>query len=169
MKKIIVINGAGGVGKDTLIGFAEERYQVMNESSIDPIKDAAKALGWDTCMKRDKDRKFLSDLKLLATEYNDCSMKHIHKKCLRFLDSSYQILFVHIRETKEIQRFVEHAQAWFSIKPITLLVRRDAVMHEYGNMADDGVEGYKYDYYFDNNGTLKDAEKAFAALLEEMA
>lgn len=46
MKCIIVINGAGGVGKDTLCDFASKYYKTMNVSSVDPIKEAAYILGW---------------------------------------------------------------------------------------------------------------------------
>ena len=61
-KTVIVINGVGGVGKDTLCDIASKYYKVMNVSSVDPIKDAARILGWDGA-KEPKDRKFLSDLK----------------------------------------------------------------------------------------------------------
>ena len=69
-KTVIVINGAGGVGKDTLCEFAEKHFKVMNISSITPIKEIAKMCGWNG-EKTDKARKFLSDLKALSIEYND--------------------------------------------------------------------------------------------------
>ena len=46
MKLTIVINGKGGVGKDTLCRFAAERYKTRNISSITPIKELAAACGW---------------------------------------------------------------------------------------------------------------------------
>ena len=71
MKKLVmVINGAGGVGKDTLCEFAMKHFKVMNISSITPIKELAALAGWDG-KKDDKSRKFLSDLKQLSVEYND--------------------------------------------------------------------------------------------------
>ena len=45
-KTVIVINGAGGVGKDTLCEFAEKHYKVMNISSITPIKEIAAMCGY---------------------------------------------------------------------------------------------------------------------------
>ena len=69
-KTVIVINGAGGVGKDTLCEFAEKHFRVMNISSITPIKEIAAMCGWGG-EKTDKARKFLSDLKALSIEYND--------------------------------------------------------------------------------------------------
>ncbi|MBO5879339.1 MAG: hypothetical protein J6Q68_02150, partial [Clostridia bacterium] len=66
MKKLVmVINGAGGVGKDTLCDFASAHFSVMNISSITPIKEIAAMCGWNG-EKSDKARKFLSDLKALS-------------------------------------------------------------------------------------------------------
>ena len=63
-KVVIVINGAGGVGKDTLCELASLHFKVFNVSSITPIKEIASMCGWSGA-KDDKSRKFLSDLKLL--------------------------------------------------------------------------------------------------------
>ena len=38
-KAVIVINGAGGVGKDTLCDLASKHFKVYNISSVDPIKE----------------------------------------------------------------------------------------------------------------------------------
>lgn len=170
-KPIIVINGAGGVGKDTLVGFAGEVYRIWNCSTIEPIKDAARLLGWEVSMKDDKSRKFLSDLKMLSTDYNELPLRYVMEKVERFLNCREHgdILFVHIREPHEIKKFVDAVKEKYGRKPITLLVRRNAVMHQYGNVADDGVEGYEYDYYFDNNVPLEEARTAFLRFLKEMA
>ena len=71
MRKIVfVINGAGGVGKDTLCDLAAKHFKVYNVSSIDPIKEIAAMTGWKG-EKTDKARKYLSDLKALTINYND--------------------------------------------------------------------------------------------------
>ena len=44
LKTIIVINGAGGVGKDTLCNIAARHFAVWNISSITPIKELATVL-----------------------------------------------------------------------------------------------------------------------------
>ena len=54
-KLVVVIDGAGGVGKDTLCAFAAKKYRVRNVSSADPIKTVARAGGWDGD-KSDKSR-----------------------------------------------------------------------------------------------------------------
>ena len=67
MKEIVVINGSGGVGKDTFVQFCNEYTPIMNISSVDKVKEAAKVLaGWNG-EKDEKSRKFLSDLKELNT------------------------------------------------------------------------------------------------------
>ena len=47
-KKVIIINGTGGSGKDTFVEFCAEFARVTNISSVDPAKAAAKVLvGWE--------------------------------------------------------------------------------------------------------------------------
>ena len=66
MKEIIIINGSGGVGKDTFIAMCDKYTYTKNYSSVDEIKCVARQLGWNGG-KTEKDRKFLSDLKLLTS------------------------------------------------------------------------------------------------------
>lgn len=76
MKKIIIINGRGGVGKDTMINVLQNSDQyagrVGNISSIDPIRKAVNELiGNQDPIKDNKYRKLLSDVKMALTAYND--------------------------------------------------------------------------------------------------
>ena len=158
-KIIIVINGAGGVGKDTLCDFASKYYKVMNVSSVDPIKEAAHILGWHGT-KELKDRKFLSDLKKIACEYSDISTEYLLKKYSEFLEGDYEIIFVHIREGSEIDHFKEKV----GTTVITLLIRRDDEK-TYGNSSDDDVALYQYDYVYDNNYSLEESEVQFLRYL----
>lgn len=164
-KTVIVINGAGGVGKDTLCEFAEKHFKVMNISSITPIKEIAAMCGWDG-EKTDKARKFLSDLKALSIEYNDFPTVWATKKYNEFLASDGEIMFVHIREAEEISKFVKATDG----RAKTLLVRGGDRMKKssYGNISDDGVENYAYDYYFVNDKTLEEAEVDFVELLKSI-
>ena len=164
-KLVIVINGRGGVGKDTLCEFASESYRVKNISSITPIKNIARECGWDGS-KDDKSRKFLSDLKLLCVEYNDYPTSWAYAEYEKFLATDEQIMFVHIREPEEIAKFVKATGG----RAKTLLVRGGDRMKKssYGNISDDGVENYDYDKYFMNDGTLEEASHGFIALLADM-
>ena len=164
-KTVIVINGAGGVGKDTLCEFAEKHYKVMNISSITPIKEIAAMCGWSG-EKTDKARKFLSDLKALSIEYNDFPTVWATEKYKEFLSSNFEIMFVHIREAQEIEKFVKATDG----EAKTLLVRGGERMKKsnYGNASDDDVEKYSYDYYFVNDKTLEEAEKEFVNFLNNI-
>lgn len=164
-KATIIINGAGGVGKDTLCELAAKHFSVENISSITPIKEIAAQCGWDG-KKDDKSRKFLADLKALSVEYNDYPTLWCAERYERFLNSEKQILFVHIREPEEIAKLVKKTGG----KAKTLLVRAGARIQRgaYGNAADDCVENYSYDYYFMNDKTLDVAEAEFKMLLEKI-
>ena len=147
MKKlVIVINGVGGVGKDTMCAFVAGAYRVRNVSSVDPIKAMARMGGWDGD-KSDKSRKMLSDLKMLFTQYNDLCLRYITGQYQQFLEGDEQVMFVHIREPEEIARFV--AVAPEHIK--TLLITNSAKeQHVYQNASDDNVAQYSYDAVYDN-------------------
>lgn len=158
MKKlVVVINGAGGVGKDTLCDFVANEFIVRNVSSVDPIKEIAHAAGWPGD-KSDKSRKMLSDLKALFTEYNDLPLRYITEQYLEFLDGPEQVMFVHIREPEEIARFV--AVAPEHIRTLLIFNSRKE-KHVYCNTSDDNVSAYKYDAEYDNCLSLEDTEGTF--------
>ena len=161
-KTVFVINGAGGVGKDTLCNLAAKHFKVKNISSITPIKQIASLCGWDGT-KDNKARKFLSDLKKLCVEFNDYPTLWAKREYDEFLLSDEEIMFVHIREPEEIKKFVDATGGLAR----TLLVRGGKRMssEKYGNVSDDGVENYSYDFYFMNDSTLEDAERNFINLL----
>ena len=166
MKKItIVINGAGGVGKDTMCDLAAKHFRVRNISTITPIKEIATHCGWDG-RKDDRSRKFLADLKALCVGYNDLPTEWAMREYRDFLTTDEQILFVHIRESEEIKKFVDSTDGAAK----TLLIRGGARMTKsnYGNRSDDDVENYAYDYYFMNDKSKDEAEEGIVKLLSEM-
>ena len=63
-KQVFVINGSGGVGKDTFVrlvsvelnNILKRFHTVDNFSSVDKIKEIAREIGWDG-QKTEKDRK----------------------------------------------------------------------------------------------------------------
>lgn len=166
MKKLtFVINGAGGVGKDTLCDLAAKHFKVYNISTIMPIKDIARMCGW-TGEKSDKARRFLSDLKRVTVEYNDYPTVWATERYHCFLESEDEIMFLHIREPEEIEKFVRATGG----EAKTLLIRGGERMKKavYGNASDDCVENYAYDYYFVNDKSLDEAERDFCAFLASL-
>ncbi|MBQ7377203.1 MAG: hypothetical protein IJW71_02640 [Clostridia bacterium] len=166
-KTVLVINGGGGVGKDTLCNMAARHFKVRNISSITPIKKLARIAGWNG-EKTDAARKFLADLKALTVAFNDYPTNWIVEEFKRFQSGRDEILFVHIREPEEIAKFVSATGGVAK----TLLVRGGKRMEArrrdgYGNAADDGVENYAYDYYYVNEKPLYAAEKDFVRFLRE--
>lgn len=156
--KIIVINGQGGVGKDTFVGYCGyEDEGVYNYSMVNGIKQVAQSLGW-TGGKELKDRKFLSDLKDLVAEYNDFPFQNTLKRVEKAINnykwyhdnSNELICFIHAREPKDIQRWKDEHGAR------ALIIRRTDVEGEYGNHADDQVFNFDYDYCIWNNGSLNE-------------
>ena len=143
-KEIVVINGTGGSGKDTFVEFCMKYAKVKNFSSIDKVKEIATLIGWNG-KKREKDRKFLSDLKKITTEYNNMPFNSIKDAIDEFNNSDNEILFIHIREPEEIKKVVDA----FGAK--TLLVKRVGLANIESNYSDANVENYPYDYVIENN------------------
>lgn len=161
-KKIVIINGCGGVGKDTFVEFCRDFTDVRNISSVDKVKEAAKILvGWNG-EKDDKSRKFLSDLKQMSVDYNDYPAIYIKEQAEDFEKNEEEnIMFIHIREISEIEKVKNMVGAK------TLLITNNRVEKINTNKSDANVENFKYDYYIENNGTLEELkEKAEKFVME---
>lgn len=152
-KQIVIINGTGGSGKDTFVEFCKKYAGVINFSSIDKVKEIARLIGWDG-KKTEKDRKFLSDLKKLTTEYNDMAFKSTLDAVAEFEKSNDEIMFIHIREPEEIKRAAECLNAF------TLLVKRDGLENITTNYSDASVDNYNYDYAIVNTSLNELDQKA---------
>jgi hypothetical protein len=169
--KIICINGAPTCGKDTFVSLCQ-KYLLWcgNFSTVDFVKEIAATCGWDGT-KTPENRKFLSDLKDLLTEWNDIPYKKIEKaidqyvkEAERYDFSSEDVLcFIHCREPKEIAKFVDRLGAK------TLLIRRPEVeSKKQSNHADNEVFNYNYDYTITNDGSLWDLEKKAGNFIMEL-
>ena len=108
MKKVVILNGSGGVGKDSLVISCKDFCNTKHVSSVTEVKGIATLMGWDG-EKTEKSRRFLSDLKDLMTNYNDrplnYSLEQIKEFYNTFPDNS--ILFIDIREPIEIEKLVK--------------------------------------------------------------
>lgn len=164
-KKIIVINGQGGSGKDTFIKYCGyiSKWPVYSFSSVSIVKKAAKILGWEGS-KSKEDRKFLSDLKQLSINYNNQPNEYLVYSVEKTPDISLN--FVIIREPKEIDVF----KSSFFIGTDIHTVLVDRFDNEwYGNVSDDETSFYKYDYIVYNKGIIEElitSSKKFLDWLE---
>lgn len=161
-KHIFVVNGHPRAGKDTFAKILNGVTSVYKYSSIECIKNMAMVCGWDG-NKDEKSRKFLSDLKMLTTEFNDYSFRSIKKHVEMFRNcDDYEIMLIDIREPKEIQRAVDE----FGAKAI--FIDNPRVEHISSNIADAHVENFKYDYFLCNNGTINDFKKVIYDFYEDI-
>ena len=159
-KQIFIINGSGGVGKDTFCEKCGHYTDVKVVSSIDLVKHFATEMGWSG-QKTPRDRRFLSDLKDLLTAYNDLPFKDIKQKVNEFKqDTDNMFLFIHIREPEEIERAKKEFGAH------TVLVVNDNVLGIYSNHADGRILEYDYDVVIDNSGTLEELEQEAKRFVE---
>ena len=168
-KCVVIINGSGGVGKDTFIELVGNYMRAVSYSSVDKVKEIAKYVGWDGS-KSERNRKFLSDLKLLTTDYNNMPLKAMLRRVSEFSDElNTPLLFLHVREPEEIEKIknaIEECEFPYIDYVCTLLITRDSVPVITSNMADANVFNYEYDYIVHNDGTiedLKDSAKVFLA------
>lgn len=155
-KRIILLNGSAGVGKDTFCSMISAIVPAMSYSSVQYVKEAAKILGWDGITKDEKSRKFLSDLKLLSAEYNDHPYKMLCKTIDDFLeDDIHEWLFLHVREPGEIRRLVNTYP-----QIITVLITNKNIKQVTSNMADASVyHYYKYNETIANDDDLLTLQK----------
>lgn len=160
-KHILIINGTGGAGKDTFVNFCSEAEKVLNVSTVDKVKEAAKILvGWNG-EKDEVSRKLLVDLKRLSIEYNDAPTKYILEMAKKFSKTEDKLMFIHIRESEEIEKTKKLLNAK------TLLITNPRVKIITSNDSDGKVNEYQYDYYIENDGTLEDLKnKAFEFIKE---
>ena len=158
-KKIVLINGSGGSGKDTFVSFCNNYVEVESISTVGKVKEAAKILGW-TGGKTEKDRLFLSNLKLVWAEYNSGSKEDISQtvyaidSVCKFTQGPKKLLFIHVREPKNI----ELIKSTFECE--TLLITSKRIDKITSNMADANVDKFKYDHVIHNDGDLEHLMRA---------
>lgn len=147
MKYVIIVNGKPGSGKTTFEQFCKE-YIEMNEygwthivSSIDPIKEVYKQLGWKG-NKGNKERKHLSDLKKIWIESCNGPTQYLVNYVMQLQDNGDSFIFTDVREESEIIKLKEvfDALSIMDIGCVTVLIERRHVEGiEHGNKSDDNV------------------------------
>lgn len=160
-KQIYITNGMARCGKDTFAKLLNEFIPTLKYSSIDKVKEIAKLCGWDGS-KSERDRKFLSDLKLLTSEYSDMPFMAIKSQVSEFILSVNQVMLIDIREPEEIEK----AKKCFNAH--TILIENNRVKQINSNMADANVYNYTYDYVIQNNGTMEEFRENVKRFYEEI-
>ena len=186
IKKIIIINGSGGVGKDAFakrvieetIKLAKRIVPVENEdycvdpevyyrrnniSTIDCVKYIARMFDWNG-EKSEKDRKMLSDLKDLMTVYNDYPFKCITTQIAIWLhyngsrpNDKCDLPFLFVHCREPKE--IDRIKNQFPNDTFTLLVQNPKVAKIIGNHADKEVENYNYDFTVVNDSDLRALRK----------
>ena len=167
---IYIVNGAPGCGKTTFENLCTMniRFSAAEQiSTVDFVKDVAKFCGWNG-KKTPENRKFLSDLKALLTEWDNVPYKRVIweiEQSIRLYhehdygDNDYAI-FVDCREPEEITKLK------VALGAKTILIRRESAEEiEASNRSDKEVLNYQYDIIINNNGSLKDFEKEVRSFL----
>lgn len=166
LMKVFIVNGYGTSGKSTFenMVMTYSKGQGHVTSMVEIVKHYAEQMGWKGT-KEDRDRKFLSDLKLALDEWANIPMQYVVNQVQLFEelnDTTY--CFIDAREPKDIDKLKELLGKDFDVK--TVLVDKN-ISREYGNIADDGVMNYKYDITIMNTGSLSDLEKCAKSFVAE--
>lgn len=161
-KHIFIVNGMARSGKDTFANFLMDMVPTMKVSSVDKVKLIARQCGWDGG-KTERDRRFLSDLKCLLSDYNDLPFLDISMWVERFKSNGlFEVLLIDVREPFEIDK----AKRAFGAK--TILIKNNRVPQIMTNMADAGVYNYMYDYTIENNGSLEEFKEKTERFVREV-
>ena len=152
-KKTVIINGSGGTGKGEFVKFCNNFVETENISTVDKVKDAATILGWSGG-KTEKDRLFLSNLKLVWDKYNGGSNAYAADQTYNFIRGPKKLLFIHCREPKNIDIIRS------TIECETLLIKSARVNKITSNMADANVDAFEYDHVINNDSDLEHLRRA---------
>jgi hypothetical protein len=156
--KIFVINGVGGSGKDTFVRACDNEIPCALTSTIDNIKlmlksagiyigDFTPNYGWINEIKGPKERKLLSSIKNILTNYNDFSMKSLAKNIYNLELDGFVVIFIMVREFDEMIRIVNAHQA----KTILIKSNRIPICETEQSFLDQIPKDYVWDYTFSNN------------------
>ena len=177
MVKVVVVNGAPNAGKSLFERLCKEQCSCFRNrpgfdgvkplyvditSTVEFVKEIAYNCGWNGA-KTPENRKFLSDLKALLTEWDNIPYKIIKERVENLPKTVDWIVFVDCREPEEIQKLKDGMNA------TTLLIRREQAENaETSNASDANVLKYNYDLTIWNNSDIIDLEKQVEEFIEYM-
>lgn len=175
--KVVIINGLPQSGKDSFAKLVQsycnmdESANVLNLSSVDPIKDVLEQFGWDG-EKSAEVRDIIAGIKQIwigaqngPTMFMMNNILEWHKNFI----GEDNIVFCHIREQEEINKLINAIKGMecMGIEIMTLLIVRGRHISEHvdGRLADSEVQimQYPYDMIIYNDAGLPELdEKAIA-------
>ena len=86
-KHILIVNGYPTCGKTTFNNIVKEFCMAEIFSSIEPINQILREMGWDGVTKDEKYRNFASILKSESTKFNDYSYHKVCEKIEEFFNT----------------------------------------------------------------------------------
>lgn len=158
-KIVVIVNGPPTSGKDTFCEIFNNVAFSFNKcseivSSVGAVKQAAEIMGWSGT-KTPEERKALSDLKLISEKLWDGPNKYMLMKART---SICDVVFVHIRELRNIDKFIELCkEAGIGVRTLYIHRKGEVVTNNEGDRDAYDVD-YPYQSILDNNGTLEDLE-----------
>ena len=158
MVKVVIVNGMPESGKTTfqeicVKKLTEHNWNTVIKSSVEWVKDIATYCGWNG-EKTDKNRKFLSDLKKVLTDWDDAVLKNLASAIDYYHYTSLDyVVFIDIREASEIEK------AKKAFNAISVIVRRPQVeCNVYNNSSDMYVFEANYDFTVWNDSNIENLE-----------
>ena len=149
-KTIVIINGTGSCGKDTVDEIVSKYHKTYRIDSVEIPKYilGLRCVGLDG-VKTPEARIALSKLKKVLSEFNDCIFINMTARVEVFMADSFYFddvyAFVHIREKPEIDRLHDYCvDRGYSVKKCLVLGHHD---RNWGNDSDDNPDYFNPDDY----------------------
>jgi len=166
--KVIVLNGYPRSGKDTFVKIAKTKYNCINHSTVDKVKEIATIMGWDGT-KTSENRQMLSELKDFYTKwFNGSFVDIVNLIKLEKTKISNKIIFIHVREPEEIQKIKIFCKNEENVTFSSIFVVRNKSEKNHVSHSDQLVIGFNYDFYISNNSTLEEYKYSVLKMLSNM-
>lgn len=171
MVYVVIVNGRPRSGKTQFEEYCKEYAEsaeianVYIDSTINPIKEIYKMLGWDGVSKTDEDRNTLHMLKNIWVNKCNGAIRYMANRVIEVFNKHADednIIFFDIREEDQINSAVSALCGLSEIYPVRIktvvVIKHDVNGKIYGNMADDGINEFTdmYDTLIANITTLAD-------------